>query len=336
MFGCKICVACGLTEVLCVFRENFPYFKTAPDGWKNSVRHNLSLNKCFAKVESAKPVGAHTRKGCLWALNPAKVLKMEEEIVKWRKKDPESVKHSMANPEKLELIESGKAGLPSCPKEPPVIEEPASPVIITSEPPTPVKPEPATPQLKKEPSTLLTKKPGNVIRQPASVVRQPGNVIRQPGNVIGQSGNMIRQPKLEIRREAGVMVKTEPDTEPMLVDLKDLAALGQGFNLDPAGLTELGLQTGLWDDEMHTDTSVSLSATVPQLNMPCQPAGLQSPVKAHSVGTQYQGNITYTCGAAASPLQPNSPMYNMTPTKNYAQTPTKVVYPQTPTRIIIA
>ena len=38
---------------------------------------------------------------------------------------------------------------------------------------------------------------------------------------------------------------------------------------------------------MHTDTSVSLSATVPQLSLPCQPTGLQSPVKAHSVGKYY-------------------------------------------------
>lgn len=45
--------ALPVKEIYAWMMRNFPYFKTAPTGWKNSVRHNLSLNKCFQKVEKA-------------------------------------------------------------------------------------------------------------------------------------------------------------------------------------------------------------------------------------------------------------------------------------------
>uniref|UniRef100_A0A673VLZ6 Forkhead box N1 n=1 Tax=Suricata suricatta TaxID=37032 RepID=A0A673VLZ6_SURSU len=86
--------------------SHYPYQRiapqTAPDGWKNSVRHNLSLNKCFEKVENKS--GSSSRKGCLWALNPAKIDKMQEELQKWKRKDPIAVRKSMAKPEELDSL----------------------------------------------------------------------------------------------------------------------------------------------------------------------------------------------------------------------------------------
>ena len=60
------------------------------------MRHNLSLNKCFEKVENK--MSGSSRKGCLWALNLARIDKMEEEMHKWKRKDLAAIHRSMANP----------------------------------------------------------------------------------------------------------------------------------------------------------------------------------------------------------------------------------------------
>ena len=44
---------------------NYPYFRNKGPGWRNSIRHNLSLNDCFVKM-GRSPNG----KGHFWAINP--------------------------------------------------------------------------------------------------------------------------------------------------------------------------------------------------------------------------------------------------------------------------
>lgn len=88
--------------------ENFPYYKTAKDGWKNSIRHNLSLNKCFEKIEN--PLNG-SKKGCLWGLNSIKCKKLEEECIKCRQIDLINIRLSMARPDDLNKIERGEQRL---------------------------------------------------------------------------------------------------------------------------------------------------------------------------------------------------------------------------------
>jgi forkhead box protein N len=64
------------------------------------VRHNLSLNKCFEKIEKPSGNGSQ-RKGCLWAMNPSKMSKMDEEVQKWSRKDPQAIRRAMVIPGKL-------------------------------------------------------------------------------------------------------------------------------------------------------------------------------------------------------------------------------------------
>lgn len=54
-----------LSEIYDYVKEHYPYFKTAGSGWKNSIRHNLSLNKSFCKVPRPQRVGG---KGSYWKL----------------------------------------------------------------------------------------------------------------------------------------------------------------------------------------------------------------------------------------------------------------------------
>ncbi|KAF5284501.1 hypothetical protein FQR65_LT13516 [Abscondita terminalis] len=57
-----------LSDIYQHILDNYPYFRTRGPGWRNSIRHNLSLNDCFIKAGRSA-----NGKGHYWAIHPANV-----------------------------------------------------------------------------------------------------------------------------------------------------------------------------------------------------------------------------------------------------------------------
>ncbi|KAB0797015.1 hypothetical protein PPYR_11076 [Photinus pyralis] len=64
-----------LSEIYTFLQQRFPFFRGAYQGWKNSVRHNLSLNECFIKLP--KGLG-RAGKGHYWTLDKSSEFMFEE------------------------------------------------------------------------------------------------------------------------------------------------------------------------------------------------------------------------------------------------------------------
>ncbi|XP_063156279.1 forkhead box protein Q1 [Candoia aspera] len=73
-----------LAEINEYLMGRFPFFRGAYTGWRNSVRHNLSLNDCFVKVlrDPARPWG----KDNYWMLNPNSEYTFADGVFRRRRK----------------------------------------------------------------------------------------------------------------------------------------------------------------------------------------------------------------------------------------------------------
>ncbi|KAM7534753.1 hypothetical protein Aperf_G00000118412 [Anoplocephala perfoliata] len=57
-----------LSEIYEWIQANYAYFRSRGPGWRNSIRHNLSLNDCFIKVGRSS-----NGKGHYWGIHPANI-----------------------------------------------------------------------------------------------------------------------------------------------------------------------------------------------------------------------------------------------------------------------
>ncbi|KAI8075452.1 uncharacterized protein B0P05DRAFT_448951, partial [Gilbertella persicaria] len=58
-----------LSEIYQWISENYPCYSDKDHRWQNSIRHNLSLQKAFVKIERDSSLPS-SRKGCFWTILP--------------------------------------------------------------------------------------------------------------------------------------------------------------------------------------------------------------------------------------------------------------------------
>ncbi|XP_037134143.1 forkhead box protein J1-B [Syngnathus acus] len=93
--------------------ENFCYYRHAEPSWQNSIRHNLSLNKCFKKVPRQKD---EPGKGGFWQIDPQYADMFVNGIFKRRRMSANSYNNnSGAVHRQNKLVPSGHSTHNSCP-----------------------------------------------------------------------------------------------------------------------------------------------------------------------------------------------------------------------------
>ncbi|CDQ75962.1 unnamed protein product [Oncorhynchus mykiss] len=63
-----------LNEIYSWFTQTFAYFRRNAATWKNAVRHNLSLHKCFVRVENVK--------GAVWTVDEMEYQRRSQKITR--------------------------------------------------------------------------------------------------------------------------------------------------------------------------------------------------------------------------------------------------------------
>ncbi|THH10081.1 hypothetical protein EW145_g1586 [Phellinidium pouzarii] len=124
-----------LEDIYYAIESRFPYFRTAPSGWKNSVRHNLSLNPCFEKV--ARPL-TDRGKGSYWTVNDNVDPRTGVHRVRKKRshKSKGSPHHRLSDEPEMDYVPdeaavpSGSAGFESAGFEQP----PAPPAVMHADP----------------------------------------------------------------------------------------------------------------------------------------------------------------------------------------------------------
>ncbi|XP_053307469.1 forkhead box protein R1 [Spea bombifrons] len=93
----------NVQQIYSFVREHFPFFRVAPDGWKNTVRHNLCFSSSFEK-SSGWVCADGNRRSCLWKLTRQGRRKFYTEMHALSDELLRVLRRSMNNPALMELM----------------------------------------------------------------------------------------------------------------------------------------------------------------------------------------------------------------------------------------
>ncbi|XP_028455066.1 forkhead box protein N5-like [Perca flavescens] len=91
-------------------RELFPFFQTAPDGWKNTIRHNLCFNNSFRKT-CHQVFRDGKRKSCFWHLTLDGHRRLKDEIRTLTGESLKQLERSMSRPDVIQSLFALTAGV---------------------------------------------------------------------------------------------------------------------------------------------------------------------------------------------------------------------------------
>ncbi|XP_010627605.1 forkhead box protein R1 isoform X2 [Fukomys damarensis] len=98
---------CGLNvqQIYSFTRQHFPFFRTAPEGWKNTIRHNLCFRDSFQKVPVSMQGEASPRpRSCLWKLTEEGRRRFAEEARALASTRLESIQQCMSQPDVMPFL----------------------------------------------------------------------------------------------------------------------------------------------------------------------------------------------------------------------------------------
>uniref|UniRef100_A0AAV2LPA7 Fork-head domain-containing protein n=1 Tax=Knipowitschia caucasica TaxID=637954 RepID=A0AAV2LPA7_KNICA len=82
-------------------REMFPFFQSAPDGWKNTIRHNLCFNHGFKKTFDRQSSSEGKRTSCCWYLTADGHRRLRDEMLMLAPDTLTQLQRSTANPARV-------------------------------------------------------------------------------------------------------------------------------------------------------------------------------------------------------------------------------------------